>query len=195
MIDAEILLRYNGFIREFNKSDVIVVQGEEAKYYHQIVEGKVKMSNLNDEGKEFIQGIFSDGESFGEPPLFIGINYPTSAIALTHSSIILIAKEDFFRLLKKEKECCYELLQFLCYRLYYKSIMAPKISCNDSKKRVLTLLGFVKNRQRGKGELRIELTRQQIADMTGLRVETVIRAIKELEKKHLLRIERGKLFI
>jgi CRP-like cAMP-binding protein len=42
--------------------------------------------------------------------------------------------------------------------------------------------------------LKIELTRQQIADMTGLRVETVIRSIRELERNGHLKIERGKVY-
>jgi CRP-like cAMP-binding protein len=29
------------------------------------------MFNSNDEGKEFTQGYFCNGQSFGEPPLFI----------------------------------------------------------------------------------------------------------------------------
>jgi CRP-like cAMP-binding protein len=41
---------------------------------------------------------------------------------------------------------------------------------------------------------KIKLTRQQIADMTGLRVETVIRTIKQLEEKGEVTIEKGKVY-
>ena len=41
---------------------------------------------------------------------------------------------------------------------------------------------------------RVNLTRQQIADMTGLRVETVIRTIKNLEHKGDLVIDKGKVY-
>lgn len=74
--------------------------------------------------------------------------------------------------------------------------MAPDISSNDSEKRILTLLNYIKKQEDVKAkELQIDLTRQQIADMTGLRVETVIRTIKDMEAKEQIRIEKGKLFV
>ena len=41
----------------------------------------------------------------------------------------------------------------------------------------------------------LKLTRQQIADMTGLRVETVIRAMRNMHEKGELTIEKGKVFV
>jgi CRP-like cAMP-binding protein len=40
----------------------------------------------------------------------------------------------------------------------------------------------------------VELTRQQIADMTGLRVETVIRSIRHMQDKGALVIDKGKVY-
>lgn len=196
MIDPKLLLHYNGFIKEFDKNETLISQGDEPRYYYQIISGKVKMNNYNEDGKEFIQGLFGEGESFGEPPLFCEVNYPANALTLTPSRIILIPKRDFFTLLENEKKSCFKLLKALSTRLYYKSIMAPDISSNDSEKRILTLLNYLKAQQnKGQKEFQIDLTRQQIADMTGLRVETVIRTIKEIEAKQQIRIEKGKLFI
>ena len=39
----------------------------------------------------------------------------------------------------------------------------------------------------------IKLTRQQIADLTGLRVETIIRTIKKMEKDNLVKIQERKI--
>jgi CRP-like cAMP-binding protein len=44
-------------------------------------------------------------------------------------------------------------------------------------------------------KMRVELTRQEIADMTGLRVETVIRTMKAMEEKGMLKIENRKVLI
>ncbi|MGS4344519.1 Crp/Fnr family transcriptional regulator [Myroides odoratus] len=203
MIDPAILLRYRGFKKEFDKNETVFLQGEEPRYYYQIIQGKVKMNNYNEDGKEFIQGLFTDGESFGEPPLFCAINYPANAVTLQPTTILLISKSDFYTLLENETKSCFNVLEALSSRLYYKSIMAPDISSNDSEKRILTLLNYIKtqhiesnkegNKENDKA-LYVDLTRQQIADMTGLRVETVIRTIKEMETNHLIRLEKGKLF-
>lgn len=197
MINIEVLLRYKGDIKEFGKDEIILREGEEPKYYYQIIQGKIKMNNYSIDGKEFIQGIFSEGESFGEPPLFLGIGYPANAIALEDSKIVVIKKEDFLHLLEQEKGANLGVLEALSARLYYKSIMAPDISSNDSCKRIMTLLNYLKEQRDvvEHNEFQVELTRQQIADLTGLRVETVIRSIKEIESRKLIRIVRGKIFI
>ena len=41
----------------------------------------------------------------------------------------------------------------------------------------------------------VKLTRQQLADLTGLRIETVIRAIRHLNEKGILSIKKGKVFL
>jgi CRP-like cAMP-binding protein len=41
----------------------------------------------------------------------------------------------------------------------------------------------------------VTLTRQQISELTGLRVETVIRAIKKLEKSKKLSIKERKVYL
>ena len=57
----------------------------------------------------------------------------------------------------------------------------------EPKKRILSFLDFKKDRKllkRAKEEYFIlSMTRQQLADSLSLRVETVIRALKELEKE------------
>jgi CRP-like cAMP-binding protein len=40
----------------------------------------------------------------------------------------------------------------------------------------------------------VQLTRQQIADITGLRVETVIRSIRQLYENGKLAIAKGKVY-
>jgi len=43
-------------------------------------------------------------------------------------------------------------------------------------------------------QARIDYTRKQIADMTGLRVETVIRVMRNLYEKKMLTIRKGKVY-
>ena len=79
-----------------------------------MVKGKIKMCNCNDEGKEFIQGFFEAGESFGEPPLFDGAAYPASAEADEASVVIRLRKENFLQLLKENFEVIFLSLNLRC---------------------------------------------------------------------------------
>lgn len=57
------------------------------------------MSNLNDDGKEFIQGIFKEGRSFGEPPLFMNREYPANAEIIKKVKVLMLSKENFLELM------------------------------------------------------------------------------------------------
>lgn len=197
IIDERILLECGATLKKYSKDTIIFQEGEKAKYYWQIKSGEVKMNNFNDEAKEFIQGIFSDGESFGEPPLLIAKSYPANAVALTNVVLLQLPKTVFLELLRKHPETAIAITTRLANRLYYKSVMASEISSQDSEHRLLKLIDYLKIHVEGVPENKkygVTLTRQQLADLTGLRVETVIRAIKALEKKGALIIEKRKIY-
>lgn len=197
MIDEKLLVDYGAKKVSYIKGEIIFNQGELAKFYFQIDKGAVKMNNFNDAGKEFIQGIFTDGESYGEPPLFLNDFYPSNAEALVNSTVFILSKEKFLSLLIANTEIHLKVTSNLAKRLYYKSIMASEMSSQDPEHRIIKLIDYLKIRVNkiSKDNLyKVEVTRQQLADLTGLRVETVIRAIKSLEKKGELHIQNRKVY-
>lgn len=197
MIANELLELYDAKRKKFQKGELIFAEGNEPHYYFQIITGEVKMCNFNDVGREFIQGFFQDGQSFGEPPLFLNRAYPANAMAVTDCEIIIVPKNNFLELLKNNNQVSLTIIEYLAQRLHYKSVMAAEISSQEPEHRLLKLIDysikFLKV-QKGNDGFPIDLTRQQMADLTGLRVETVIRAIKSLEKKKELKIIKRKVF-
>lgn len=195
MIPTEILLANGAELFSLEKNEFLFEQGNSAKYYYQIESGSVKMNNYNDDGKEFIQGIFYKNQSFGEPPLFEDCEYPANAVALEKSSLIKISKNQFFQLLEKHPKFTINITKAIAKRLRYKAIMAVEISSEEASHKILRLLDYIKDSVIQKSELsEISLTRQQIGDLTGLRVETVIRTLKQLEKNGKVKILNKKIW-
>lgn len=197
IIDENVLLQFGARLKNYSKGTIVFNEGDSAKYYFQIQSGEVKMNNFNEDGKEFIQGIFSKGESFGEPPLLISKNYPANAVALTDVVLLQLSQPIFLELLHEHPETAIAVSTRLANRLYYKSVMASEISSQDPEHRLLKLIDYLKLHVEEIPEEEkycVSLTRQQLADLTGLRVETVIRSIKSLEKKGALIIEHRKIF-
>ncbi|SEH87296.1 cAMP-binding domain of CRP or a regulatory subunit of cAMP-dependent protein kinases [Paenimyroides aquimaris] len=196
MIKVDLLLSCGATLRKVVKNEMIFEAGQFPSYYYQVVEGKVKMNNYSDDGKEFIQDIFTAGRSFGEPPLFINERYPANAIAITKGVVVQITKTLFYEMLRNDPEISIEINRSLARRLFYKSIMAPELSSQSPEKRLLKLLHYLKEQQNETNKaFMVELSRQQLADLTGLRVETVIRTIKQLEKQKELTIVEGKIYL
>jgi len=197
MIPEDVLLAYGATFRKYKKGNCIFFEGDAPLYYYQVSEGSVRMANIFDNGKEFIQGLFNKGESFGEPVLLINESYPATAIANEDMVLLKIAKENFLYLLQGNNEVLYKLTTLLAQRLYLKSILAKEISGEKPEHRIVTLLQMLKN-QTGclhENPFRIELSRQRIADMLGLRVETVIRTMKRLEEQGFIIIKNGKAYV
>lgn len=197
MITVQLLEKYGVVKKSFDKNDIIFEEGNLPLHYYQIISGEVKMSNYNDDGREFIQGIFYNGQSFGEPPLFLNQKYPANAIAVEDSEIFILPKENFMKLLEENPKVSIKIIENLAQRLYYKSVMAAEISTHEPEHRVLKLIDHgiaYFNFQKDENGYLINFTRQQIGDLTGLRVETVIRAIKALEKKGELKIINRKVY-
>ena len=155
------------------------------------------MNNFNDEGKEFIQGIFSDNRSFGEPPLMTWNVYPANAEVIIDCTLIKLPKDSFLKLLKDSPTVNLDFSIELAKRIQYKAMMMAEISNNEASHRILTLIDYLKYtiyKVEAEHEYLVDLTRQQIADLTGLRVETVIRNIKKLEQEFELKIVDSKVW-
>lgn len=196
MIPEALLVKYGAVRVNLKKREVLFGLDSMARYYFQVESGTVKMNNFNEDGKEFIQGIFSAGFSFGEPPLFADFEYPAQAEAVEDSVVLKLEKSRFFDLLKENPETHLEVTKVLANRLHYKATMVAEISTENPEHRLLRLIDYFKihiHKISEKEPYLVELSRQQMADLTGLRVETVIRAIKSLEKKGKLRLQSHKI--
>ena len=198
VIDSNLLLLFGGAIKKYQKDEFIFHEGQEPHFYHQLIEGKVKMFNETDEGKIFIQGFFMAGSSFGEPPIFNGDQYPASAIADEASVIIRLNIASFIQLLKENFDAHLNITTLLSKRLKSKQTLLKEISCYNPEHRVITLLNLIKKEILHGGpenkKVRIDYTRQELAAMTGVRVETVIRILRSLNEKEIVLIEKGKVY-
>ncbi|MGO3182884.1 MAG: Crp/Fnr family transcriptional regulator [Aequorivita sp.] len=194
MIPENLLLDFGATIENMDASEFILSEGRRADFYFQIKTGEVKMYNLNDQGKEFVQGMFYDGESFGEPPLLGDFKYPASAATVKPTQLYKLPKTKLFELLTKNPKVNLKFTKALAKRLYYKATILKEISVHPPEHRILALIDFLKKKYGSKDLFQVELTRQQIADLTGQRVETVIRAVKQLEQDGELKIINRKVF-
>ena len=192
---SKTLERYHAKLVSLKKDQMLFQEGDAATDYMQVETGSVKMFIVSSEGQEFIQGIFNAGESFGEPALIGKFPYPGGVVAIEPSKIWKLPADYFLQMLKENFDLHLKMDQVLCQRLRYKSMVLSEISSHEPEHRILSLLKHFKSKNAAGANARIIIpyTRQQLADMTGLRVETVIRAVKKMEKDKRLFLEGHKI--
>ena len=193
MVEEKLLKKYKARLARCRKGDIVFHQGDPATDFHIVKSGKVKMTTYSEDGREFVQGYFTEGQSFGEPPFFNHLPYPATAIAVEDSEVWKCPYESFMKLLKENFSIHLKLTETLSGRLVYKSIMLSEIAVEEAEHRLTTLIEYFRKSESGQsgGSYRVPFTRQQLADMTGLRVETVIRSVKSMEQKKMLRLDKG----
>lgn len=195
-LDEDLLRSFGGEIKFYEEGEKIFKQGDIPTNYFQIVEGKVKENNQDDEGREFIHNILGEGQSFGDSMLFIDKRYPINAEAITGCRIMKLSKSNFLNLIEKHPEVSVQINSCMSQRMHYQFIMMQNLASNDPVIRLTGLLEYLKSFHSDDIPLsfQIQLTRQQIANLTGLRVETVIRTIKKMEKEQTVKIDNRKIF-
>ena len=178
-------------IKKFKKDAIIYEPGMQPKNVYFIKTGEVRMVTISDGGKEFIQGVFKAGHYFGEPALLIGRPYLAYTIVNKDSEIIQVSSAGFFALIEAEPDFSMALIKTLSNRLFYKSMMLEELANEKADHRLLTLINYLLNDIEVGDSLKF--TRKDLADMTGLRVETVIRGVKLLNAKGLIKMIKGKI--
>lgn len=196
MIDIDLLLTVGAVCKKVSAGEIIFMEGSRCNFYHQLVSGKINWININDDGKEYLQSIIEPGESFGELPLFDGEPYAATAIAQEDSVIIKLHQSTFQQLIADHSEISAAFLELLAQRLRFKFFLLRELLYSQPEERISSLISYLRETKHhicpncGK----INLTRQQIANMTCLRVETVIRTMRHMHDRGDITIKKGKVY-
>lgn len=195
VIEESILYSAGASLENYDIADVIFSVGNTPKYYYQICEGEVKLNNYSENGKETIQYILESGASIAESLLFVDKPYPINAVAITSCKVFKLLKSSFFQLLEKHPEISLAMNRNIARGMYFKFVMNQHNSSKDPVVKLKTLMDYMKSFQEEKEpfSFQIPLTRQQMAGLTGLRVETTIRTLKIMEKDNMVKIHNRKI--
>ncbi|MGH1517562.1 Crp/Fnr family transcriptional regulator [Chryseobacterium sp. JK1] len=196
IIHEDLLFAHGAKIGKYNAADYIFEEGTAAKYYFQIKSGTVKLNTFLEDGKEFVHGLPFDGHCIGESYLFTGHHYAVNAIAITSCEIIMISKTKFLQILLRQPELMLEINKYTAERLHFRYLISSFLVISDPIVKLEKLFDHIKD-YFGFEEaysFLVPYTRQQIATLTGLRVETVIRYIKKMHEQKLVRLESTKIY-
>ena len=182
VIDEEVLLGNGGEVQIYGAKESILLDGSLPKFYFQIISGIVKLNTYRDDGSEIIY-------SLHETP------YCINAVAITEAKIIKLPKADFMHLINSNSSLLNNVMAYTAERMFYRYKMLDLLSTSSSAKRVLGVLHFLKNHDKVEEPFMyiVPFSRQQIADITGLRLETVVRTVKKKEQENHLSKLQGKI--
>ena len=196
MFSKEILVKFKVPKHIYDKKDILFHEDEIAKYLYYLLEGEVQIHNIDSEGKEFLITKVTEHEFLGEPPFLLEQRYPATAIVMSETAeIYKFGMDEFNTFMIKNPELLIEFTKKIAKKAYEKTQKIKSIVHQNPQERILN---FMKNYKRNLGKSKkkkvmIDVTRKEIANSTGLVIETVIRTVKKMEKEGKIELVNHKI--
>ncbi|MCO6494266.1 MAG: Crp/Fnr family transcriptional regulator [Bacteroidetes bacterium] len=174
---------------EYKKGQFLFYEGAHPHGLFCISNGKVKLSQMGDEGKETIVRLAKSGDVIGYKALLGGNRYTASAIALEDSIICFIPKETFFNVLKKDPDLSFSLLSLLSSELHNAENKIVQLAQKPVRERLAEALLFLRETyglEEDGSTLDVQLTREEIANIVGTATESTIRLLSEFKKDGII---------
>jgi CRP/FNR family cyclic AMP-dependent transcriptional regulator len=103
-------------VARFRRKDIIFAQGEPAKHVTYIQEGSVKLSVVNETGKEGVVAILGPGDFLGEGCIAGQSTCMATATAVASTTVLIIDKNEMIRALHSEHEFSDRFISFMLAR-------------------------------------------------------------------------------
>jgi len=181
--------------KTYRKNQVIFDQGDPGSSLIILKSGLVKISLVDSNDHEFIIKTLGENDFFGEMSLLDGGRRSASATAVEDTRVLIVYRDDFVHLLKKNPSVALHLLTALTHRLRLTTDNISNLTFFDAYGKVARcLLDLAEKDGRKEAEgivLDVKLSRQELANMAGLTRETFARILKEFQVRGCL-LTRGK---
>lgn len=176
--------------RKYPKNSMIILEEEMGDVVFIVMSGTVKITRVNDEGKEVILAMLGSGEVFGEMAILDGESRSANALAQENCEVITINREEFLNIIKTNNKVALNLMTEFAVRLRKSDQQIEALSLDDAEHRIgVSILNLAE--EMGvirKGAVTVENLpyQQDIANMAGTSRETVSRVMKIFEDRGLI---------
>ncbi len=102
--------------KKFRETETVFAQGDAAKNVMYIQEGGVKLTVVNEAGREAVVAILGRGDLLGEGCLMGQSQHMATATAIAPTTVLSLEKNEMIRLLHKEPEFCDFFIAYMLER-------------------------------------------------------------------------------
>lgn len=194
--DEEIcLLNAIGRRKTIAPGEQLLWEGDDAVLVANVIEGVLKLSTQTADGKEQILGLAYPSDFLGRP---FGQTTPYGVEALTETQVCVFQRTDFDRFSREHPKLAHKLLERTLTELDRTRRWMLLLGRMNAEQKLATFLletterlapascSFVPND--GPQTIELPLSRQQIADVLGLTIETVSRQFTRMKNDGLIDI-------
>ncbi len=183
--------------KKFKKKETIYFEGDYPNFLYFVSSGKVKCSKMNEDGKDFVTGLYKEGDFIGYMALIRDEEQDESAVALEDSEMLLIPRADFVQLLYSSKEVSSAFIKLLAGSVSTKQEELLNLAYDSVRKRVSDALVKLSETydQTKDGNFTMAISRDDLAAIVGTATESVIRTLSEFKADGYITIKGSNITI
>ena len=176
---------------KYKKKEYIYKEGVFPKGIYFLTSGKIKTFKTHELGKEFITGLYKEGDFFGYLALMEEAKYSETAEDLDDCEVCFIPKIEFFNLLFKNSQVSKKFIKMLSDNLFEKEEQLLKLAYNSVRKRVAdALVNLYKRYKKDTDQIfSINVSREDLANLAGTATETTIRTLSDFKEEKMIDIK------
>lgn len=183
----------------FKKGEPVYIPNDLSDRIFFITEGRIKISTMNEEGKEITKAILGPGEVFGELSLLGEAKRRDFATALEDTAACTVTLDELRGLMRERSELNLFFMRMFGARQLEMERRLESLVFRDSRSRIIEfLINLVKQKGQRIGYewvVRKFITHQEIANMTATSRQTVTTTLNDLRFKKLLTFNRSRLLV
>jgi CRP/FNR family transcriptional regulator len=175
----------------YRKDQFIFREGDPARSFHILKEGTVKCVKTSAGGKQVTLKVLMPGDLFCcDAAVLEDGTHPGCAQPMGDVSVLSLSKDTYYRMLRDNPDAALEVIRYLGSRLHEAQETAKVLALNPAEQRLAALLvklaGRAGLREGNQVSLTVRVTRQDLADMAGMTVETATRIMGRFKRDKLV---------
>ena len=182
----------------YPKGQTVFWEGNKPQGMYCVNKGAVKISHTGNDGKEQIIRMVREGDILGYRSLITGEDYTSTAVALEDTTVCLIPKENFFKLLEENSDLSLGVMKLLSKELDTAENTISSLAQKQVRERIAETLLMLKEfyGTEADGEtIQASVSRYDIAGMAGTARETATRLLSELKQDNVIDFDSKKIRI
>ena len=173
--------------RKVQRGELLFSEGDVAKGFYVVAQGRVKVYKLSADGKERILHIVQPGSTFAEAAIFGDGNYPAYAEPLIASRLLFFPKRDFLNLLHNQSQMAINMIAGLSRYLRQFATQVEQLTFQDVPARLAKYLLSLPGATEGR--IILPISKGQLASNLGTVSETLSRTLRKLSDEGMLKVE------
>jgi len=171
-------------VRTFKKNQVIYYEGDRANGVWVVLDGKVKVTKMAEDGRELMTGMFVSDQFLAINTLFSNGLFIDTATAVEESHLILFPKEQFEDFINLYPDVAGKFIRILSSQIRSQEEQLMQLAYQSVRKRIAE--SILRLHRRENDSPSISVSRIDLAALSGTAPETVSRTLSDFKDEGII---------